>query len=78
MEYLNTILLTIITLVITGIFFFIKKSVNKHLNRIDLNEWKTSSINYGCEQTIGEKYKEARDEKWDNTVEADELKNKSR
>jgi len=77
-SYLNTILLTIITTVVTTTALYMRKIFAKHLNRMDVNEWITSSINYGCEEILGEEFKKYRDEKFSQIEKRDQLKNKHR
>lgn len=74
----NSILLFIITALLTSIGLGLRKVYSKHLNKIDIIEWKTESINYSCEQVLPPEYKEKRNEKWADLVEENELKNKER
>lgn len=61
-----------------SIALWLKKTFNKQLNRIDLHSFKITAIDTGCEAVMGDKYKNPRNEKFEDLIEENELKNKSR
>lgn len=76
---IQTVLLFIITGLLGAIGVSLKKLFSKHLNRLDLLHFKTTSIDYGCAQLeSGDKYKKYRDEKFEDLIEEDKIKNKNR
>ena len=74
----SAVLLTVITILIGWTANYTRKSFRRHLNRIDIAEWKVSSINYACEESMGENFTKPRDTKWEELVEKDKLLNKKR
>jgi len=78
----TAIIVTIVTGAGAILFKKVQKAWHKHLNRIDIIEWKGSSTNAGVEAALeGEqkkKYLDTRDYIYDYYVEKDEKLNKDR
>lgn len=82
MEFINSILLFIITGLIAAVGYGLRKYHYRNLNKIDIIGWKTDSIDHGVQVALpdeqAEKYKKKRNEKWDELIELNALKNKDR
>lgn len=74
----NSVILFVATGILAWIGLLIRSAIKKNLNTQDIQGWKIKAIDYGVTEVLGDDYTVPRNEKWDDLIEEDKLKNKER